>query len=601
MLESSHYAERIRTALLPMISEGASFNRDTQERIAGLRAYLYPKDDDAYLYSVYDANALSLDYASDSRNTLNPVPYEIVKRATSGFLAYHHTPWDKFFETRVVLTKEVSDEDVDKMKDYWRHRDARVHGIMQQPHNVMQEALFIMSRLVFNLGVKTLDFDSNYIVRKTTHPVERIMMYSSNSRDMDIVGVWEPLTLFQYKMRYPKVLMPRADAEEIERSRFLFSDQMNTDGKVASAPIKVYRFNMPVKVFVEYMRPNLYEEEEALAEFNDRLTREYKLSSDHILDLVVDDKGNIISMDSREYRTVIIGHLGPVLDGIRGKSQGDVALATARALQEAEQILMDGFESNFAPAWAMPSALEERAFGALQKGEIVFSEDPENIRPLLLQLDLRMARELIMSWEERLEQLFFLDVFTLIEKSRMPTAEIAMRRSDGFKQLGLYVASDTSTNLEPEVLSIQKMDMQVSEIKPPDVETGRLQVRYVSPIIQAIKQTTLEEYTALNNLFGMMAKIEESPVKKFVDMGRMYDTILEKTDNDELKVPLDERELAQKEENMQKNLMMREQLAKTQTAANQNVAAQQQQLEGLDARAAERGEAPEAGTGGSPA
>ena len=80
-----------------------------KEKIAEIRTYLAPYDDqDFMLTTSYDDILAGGAYSGgEERNTLNPAPYELFKRATAGFLSFHHTPHDKFFSSKVIVDREL--------------------------------------------------------------------------------------------------------------------------------------------------------------------------------------------------------------------------------------------------------------------------------------------------------------------------------------------------------------------------------------------------------------------------------------------------------------------------------------------------------------
>ena len=538
---SDQYIEKLQQAFTYLVSlKESSPGEMLKEKIAELRAYLLPLDDDDYLTYSYD-QILSERGANGSGsrgNTLNPSPYEFFKRSTSGFLSHHHTPHEKFFQSDIILDRQADPQIHAEIQRYMRFRDDRAHRIIQHPSNVAQEALFILNRLVFNIGVKVLTEDDELIVRKTVYPVESLVMESSDGRLQDIVGVWEDLSWFQFRQRFPN---PIHDVQGHEQNKRVF-ELGGAEGESGGSTkdIRVFRFNVPAGVFKSFIESYMYETPEYYKEFKKDLGG--KLGKKRtIVDFSVTENGELLEFILRDYRNIIVSHLSFITkDGRRGKGQGDLALSTAATLQEAEEVLMNGFERTYGPAWAFPSELEAKAYSSLGRDDIIYADDTEGIRPLSMQLDLRSAKELILSWEERLRFITYLDTFQLIEKSRMPVQEISMRRHDSFRSLGLLIASDTASNLVPEVTAVMKIDQHVNKIQPLDVGgPASLKVSYISPIIQSIKQSALDSYRGLNQVFTEMAPLmsQPNPITDAVDYGMLVDKILEKTDNTELAVP----------------------------------------------------------------
>ena len=497
------------------------------------------------------------------------------------------------FPVKSSWTGSWDPESARQVEEYLRFRDERAHQILQHPHNVAQEALFILDRLIFNIGIKVLDPDDDLVMKKTTFPVESLILESSDGRGQDIVGVWEDLTWFQFRLRYPKPLHKVEAAEENKKAFELRG--IRSVGAASSKDVRIFRFNMKIPVFKAFFEAYFAEDTRLLNQFKRDMRGKFPATAMYV-DFSFTEKGELLEFTAREYKTIIVSHLSFITkDGLRGKGQGDLAMTTAKCLQEAEEILMNAYERSFGPSWALPSELESKAYQSLGRDEIIYADQTEGIRPLTVNYDLRTAKELILSWEQRLEKLAFLDIFTLIDKSRMPTTEIAMRRSDGFRQLGLYVTADTAYNLEPEVTATMKIDQERNRIQPLDVGgSATMRVNYVSPIIQSIKQSALEGYRALNQTFSEMAPImaQPNPITQNVNYGAMVDRILQKTDNLDLVISEEEKQARMEEEARMRQL----EIEKRSAEAN---AANAQALQAFGGGAGEPGEGVEAG--GAPA
>ena len=561
-------------------------------RIQELRKYLMPLDDADYLATSYDDILAGGAYSGiETSNTLNPAPYELFKRSTAGFLSFHHSPFDKFFNTKVLIDTQLPSEALSQIDTYLRFRDERVHSILQHPHNIAQEALFILNRLVFNIGIKVIEEDKELIMKKTTFPIESLILESSDGRNQDIVGVFEDLSWFQFHLRFPN---PLHKVESAERNKEAFTMRGQGPGK----DIRVFRFNMKIPVFKAFFEGYLASDPRFKTEFKRHMRGKFPTNAEYV-DVEFTERGELLTFAAREYKTIIVSHLSFITkDGLRGKGQGDLAVSTAAALQESEEILMNAYERMFGPAWAAPSELESQAFQEkLRRDGIVYTDQGEGIRPLLVQYDLRTAKELILSWEQRLEKLAFLDIFTLIDKSRMPTQEISMRRSDGFRQLALYVTADTAYNLEPEVVACLKIDQEMNRIPPLQVPgKSTLRVSYTSPIIQSIKQSALESYRALNQVFSEMVPImaQPNPIAESVNYSMMVDRILEKSDNAELSIDEETKQARQQEAAEMRRIQIEKQAAEANAVNAQAIQAS------VPPGGADVGGVPGAGGGGAP-
>lgn len=560
---------KVFKGLVAQISEPV-FTSSMRTDVAQLRQYFAPRGDNPFM-STYSYGTAEHDYYRQyftggvSPHTLNPTPYETVKRSVSGFMSYHHTPYEKFFKTDIFNYDAAIMDDKELLRRnalHWKAMDNATHAVMQQPQNIMQEALFIMDRLVFNIGIKTLDLDSNLGVKKTTHPVENLIYFSSNGVDLDIQGVVEDLSWFQYKMRYKEQVMPLSDSNQVAYDRAFSLNPFDSNSEYVEKDVKVYRLNIASKVFTNWIKGYMLSNglDTLVSMWERNYKKEYGIKDDSIIDLTINEFGDIINIVSRDYRTVIVGHLGFVTkDGLRGKSQGDVALGTAKILQETEEILINGYERAYGPAFFIPSALDAEVAQLIGRDEFIFTDDPEAVKPLVIPIDMNTALAVAKDWEERLRNLFFLDVFSLIEKNRMPINEISMRRADGFKQLGLFVAADTQSSLEPEVLSIRKMYLE-DKFPAAPVRDSKVRVSYISPIIQAIKSSSLDEHSRILNIGTAVEQIAQGTMNKVMDAEEVMFDVFKKTDKmDFMKSAQQREEIAAQEAQAQKLAVLKAQ------------------------------------------
>lgn len=572
-IEQRQYKNKILEALSTFVklAQSSTFDKVGQRQISELRSYLMPERDDDF-FSEYISEGSAL-YTSEHGNTnvINPSPYEAVKRSTAGFLSFHHTPYESFFKTQILPHSSLSPEQQKETLQYWHNRDTRTHSIMQQGYNLMQEALFIMERLVFNLGCKTLDIDSNLQVRKTQHPVENILSFSSNGIHQDILGVKENLNQFQFYMRFPDpILEPEKNNPNYKPPYDFTENSLNTTS--LNRTTTVYRFNLGISVFNTYMENFLHNHPQELETFKKEFSRSHKLDNSGILDITLKDDGTILQMSTIKYRTIIIGNLGTIYKhGIRGKSQGDLALPIAKALQEAELIAYNGYERTFGPMFLAANELESRINNNLAYDDIIYTDNPDGFKPLNFNIDIRTAYDIIDKWQHRIGEIMFLPIFNLIEKNRMPVTEINIRRSDGFKQLGLYVAADTATNLEPETLSVAKMDEEENNVSPPRISDGQLKVTYISPVIQAIKSTTLDEALRVLTIFGNMEKLDQGVTRRNIDFDSFSNKVLDKTNNTDISLSPEAKQLLMEQERLRQEIAEKEALARAGRESDQRL------------------------------
>ena len=570
--EDRLYLQHLKEALSKFveITSKGTFNQATNSKIERLRAHFIPAQDDEFFSYVSESGAVY--GGSGASELLNPTPYEVVKYSTAGFLSYHHTPYDMFFKSHLIPYQNLNVEEAREAIQYWYQRDLRTHAILQQGHNLLQEALFTMERLVFNLGCKTLDIDENLNVRKTHHPIENIMAFSSDKLNRDILGVKENLSWFQFKTRFPKPFMQPEQHKEIE-SAFDFTRVSDVRLPGVSADISVYRYNLSVSVFKMFMTSYLSYYPESKKRFEETFRSEFSLRKNDIVDMTLLSDGTIVFIRSAPYRTIIVGNLGGVYkDGVRGKAQGDVALSRSIALQEAEVIGYQAFERAFGTMFLANSDLEGKIFDSLSSDDILYVDNDTDFKPLNIQIDIATAYTIIDRWEQKIREQFFLDIFTLIEKNRMPVQEINIRRSDGFKQLGLYVVSDMATNLEPEVLSVMQMDAEKNSLpEPPPHTQGSLRVVYVSPVMQAIKSTVLDDTMRTLGVFQTMDALKPGVTMENVDFNHLSNKVLDKTNNADIALSSELRKVMQDQRRMQEELAQREAMVKLKTASDERL------------------------------
>ena len=562
---------------------GETFATEAREQLALLRTYFAPRGDDP-LSTTYDEASLALDYRRQQNSVqveqLHSSPYEVVKRSVSGFLSYHHTPYEKFFKSEQFNfdlrgLKQDARDLLTKNDTYWNNADEAIHAVMWQPNNIMAEAMYIRDRIIFNIGVKTLDLHPSLGVKKVTHPIENVIYYSSNGEDTDIQGVWEGLTWFQYKNRFPKHLtdLDREHQEMYDKAYSMTTPERT--GSLEGADVKVYRINLPVKVFLSWVKGYLLSkgEKEFLAQWEKHYAKDYKLKLGEIVDIKFNEFGDLISLESLDYRTVIIGHLGYIdKGGIRGQSQGDTALGVAKILQETEQILINGYERAYGPAFAVPSALDAEVAQLIGRDEFIFTDEPEAIKPIHVPIDMNNAVAIARDyWEERLKDIMFLNIFSLIEKNRMPINEITMRRADGFRQLGLFVTADAKYSLEPEVVSIYRMLIR-GQLGHPPIASGSIRVSYVSPLMQAIRSSTLEPIQRTVALAQQVDQTNEGVSRKVINYEEVLIDGLKKMDQIKYMKSLAEREEVAKAEALEQQMRMTQVNAEAQKATLDQVA-----------------------------
>ena len=191
-------------------------------------------------------------------------------------------------------------------------------------------------------------------------------------------------------------------------------------------------------------------------------------------------------------------------------------------------------------------------------------------KPINVPIDIGSAYRIFDVWQNRIKEIFFLDIFSLIEKNRMPVTEINIRRSDGFKQLGMYVAADTATNLEPEVLTIMKMDAHKNKIPPPS-NTGQLKVTYISPVIQAIKSTSLDEAMRILDFSGSVDGVSPGTSRKNIDYNALLAKVLDKTNNTDIALPPEMRAIIEQQEQLEQEVRAKEALIKAGRESDQRI------------------------------
>ena len=109
--------------------------------------------------------------------------------------------------------------------------------------------------------------------------------------------------------------------------------------------------------------------------------------------------------------------------------------------------------------------------------------------------------------EAKVMKMFDLDVFELINKSRMPGSEVDIRKSDDYRKLGIYLAQDSNDDLNPTVLVLNYLlHNYIKEQKGTDfLQKKVLNARYISAIAMAHKNSSMDQALMIFKLM-MMAK-----------------------------------------------------------------------------------------------
>ena len=529
----------LRKGLAPLQAFYFIHNKKMLERFIAIEGVFMPSDtlSDPGNYFVGGSDGEMFNFKN-----YDPTPINIVSRATSGMMSYHLNPRDKFFSLKRANYRSVEPDNVDMDKSA-SDRENDIHTIMQLPENFITEAKMLRDKMVSGLGGKVIESQVENMVASHIHyPPRDLGLGSTNGKVFDIFGVYENLTLFEMKMRFGHGNLNPAMKGQAS---------LGMGGPDKSC----YRINIRREALFMHLemlqRGNSREETEESKGYRKYLKKVFGGFSkkNSWIDMWFNDEG-ILSVRELPYHCIVISQWGPSHRSLGiGKGQGDKAMPLALMVAELTDINLSGYERTFAPPYLLPNAktLLGSDFGrdGIVYGSGLAGGVPTN---LSLNADVRAMIEFGEYYLQKMGKMFFLDVFELVNKSRMTTVEVDRRGSDDFRRVGLFVVQDEATNLNPTTVALNHI---IYEKVGADDKAANLllSASYTSALSYAHKNSIFDQTDRLaESLTRLSALQQQAPAfSDFLDFRNQAENLVKGAD--QLDFMLTKKE---QEENMKK-------------------------------------------------
>ena len=484
------------------------------------------------LYLPMDFNRYT---ASDDYNypLYDPAPIKALDRSVSGFQSYHISPNDTYFALEAYrdILEPQAKEDTDLVKALEK-RAQDIHKVKQEPSNYNVLTRNIRDKIVFNLSGRTIDAHPTSIAKFTYYAPEELALASSDGRQNDIFGVRKILTPFQFNYLYPK--KDRLTDFGTVESQFKDILRPRNSNPQAFGPNTLYRFNIPVNVMREYLMIGMDKDKKGHMKAIDSLFPENKAEENNWVDILFTQE-DLIKIEIIPFRKIIISKMFPehMALGV-GKGIGEKALGVAIEVNEIAQINLTAYERTYGPSFSVFG--EEGAIKAkLGRDEVNFIVDGEKpIHPNSLNANTDAIINYWNHMKAKLDTMFELDVFEMINKNRMPTAEVELRKSDDYRKLGMFLSQDNFDDLNPSVLIINYLiHLHAERQKAKDELTDKvLNARYISALALAHKNSATDRALEALRLVGTANQItsQETELSDSIDLIPYVKETLLKTD-----------------------------------------------------------------------
>lgn len=469
------------------------------------------------------------DYGHNDEHTndlLNPTPADTLERAVSGIISFHYSPSEPFMGLKKRDYVEMEDTEATENAEDAKALNARTHSIrsiIQSPENfsVMTQA----ARETLKVGVcgKTVDPDPVNMASMQYYPFDQIGVATSNGKILDIYMVCEELTRFQARMRFPSIASDPS-----------YWTERKVDGVFDGEKKKYYRLNLPLPVIRQHMMDRLRsvaDDENSRKKFVDSLFPE-KDNNTGIpgnvtwADIWFCDE-MICSIDLLDYHPIMINCAAPPYN-VRSfaRGQGEKSLSLLMAITHAFEKTITAFDRTYDPSWSVVD--ENQRLGLdLSSGSVSFKEaGTDDPTPLSLNAEIRGAVEWGQYLQMLYDRIFYLDVFELLNKSRMTKAEVQVRDTDDFRKMTMFLVEDQKTNLNPMALSINHIIHKhlVDNNKEDRLADMKLQAVYTSDVAYASKNSV---FTKVRQNAQMVLEVgtamaEDNPMNDVVDLPNYF-------------------------------------------------------------------------------
>ena len=456
-------------------------------------------------------------------NLFNPIPENTFERAVSGFLSYHISPVNKYFNLESVDFLKTEDEVFNStiVKAQSQRTDS-IHKIIQESSNFASIAQNTRDKLGLGMTARVIEDDDQQVAKMYYYPVEDLGIATSNGRNEDIFIVREKLNRFEARQRFPNPIIPN------------YWEERPVKGIIEEADSTYCRINIPLPVVKRHIMDHLkdqYDKTTVSRVVNYLFKNNISGADKSTLwaDIWISET-DILSIDVIPYRRIIVPKASPpyrVKNYARG--QGEKALPLILTLTELDVMNLDSYEKTYTPAWSVTDDIQRLGLD-LSRGKVTFKEKGmDDPTPLSLKADVRFMIEFKQFKQALLDRMFYLDMFELKDKSRMPSNEVDMRHSDDLRKAVLFVIQDHKDDLNPTVLTINNMIHH--RLGKNDSLAGRLlRAYYTSELAASNKDSLINKAVKVLGLGKQVAEVveSESDINDEMDFVAYYKTIVSK-------------------------------------------------------------------------
>lgn len=478
---------------------------------------------------------------------LNPSPENSLERAVSGWLSFHLSPTEKFFGLHsmdfiqeTMANDESAEVDVAKALAV---RTETIHRIIQSPDNFEVMAQSTREKVKLGIAAKTVDPDPLHTATLSFYPFRQLGLGTSNGRVLDIYMVCEKMNEFAARMRFPGPLFNK----EYWKERMV-------GGIYGGQPEKeYYRLNVPVPVIRRHVEDYL------IKDFADVKTRK------KVLDLLFPEKktkgypGNvqwadiwfrddmIMSVELKDYRPIMVNKMAPAYNVMCfARGQGEKTLPLLMAITHAMEKTVKAFERTYDPSWSFTDENQRLGIDLTSDGINFKEAGTEDPKPLSLQADMRAPIEYSQYLQMLLDRCLYLDVFELLNKSRMTKAEVQSRDSDDYRKMTLYVVQDQADDLNPLVLNINHLVHQAKRKmkgEPDPLADVKLRALYTSDIAFANKNSLFNKVVRQAQMIEAITKVGqvETPIQDVTNLPGYYADVMVEAGESEILRTQDDR------------------------------------------------------------
>ena len=459
-----------------------------------LRSSLMPSNSEKYV------NTSSYQY-----DIFDPTPINSCQRALAGFMSSHYMPQDTFFKFTVPLEDSKNPELI--LQQNLSTRSERVHSILQQPTNFSKIYSFMRDKLVLGVGCVVVEKHPELVDQFTHHMPENCGMQSSNGAVYDITFIREKLNKFQASVRFPMI------AEE------LVSDKISDN-----SGDWFYRINIPKNILLKYLSVGKTKQHDneyykyIEKTFGKKLLK--KNEKGQFLDIWFSPIHGVLSVTEERNKRIIISFMQAPNDTLgMGRGQGELALPIFRILTELEVINLSGYERTFMPSWAVSDEPNALSFDLTRDHINFIDADSKAPQPLSLNSDVRAMIEFKNYKQALFDRILYLDAFQLLNKSRMTTDEVDVRRQDAFRNLGPFISEDENSFLNP-VVRIINDDINDATKKADRITIKVFQATYTSPLAFSARESVFTRASQIFRFIKEGAEIAalESEVADVIDI-----------------------------------------------------------------------------------